>query len=300
MENDVEYWNSDDEEAADPSAPTFKWIKGALISSGPFGNVYLGLNVVNGELMTVKQVEFPIGQSEKEDKKQSMLDGLQREISFLKELRHENLVQYLGFQYDQNCLCIISEYVPGPLSEIIKDYGPLEESLARSFVKQILRGLDYLHQRDIIHRDIKAANIFVDNKGVTKISDYGISKEMKEEIMSVTTAHRPSLQESVYWMAPEVVKQTTYTTKADIWSLGCLVIELFTGKRPFPTLHYAQAVFKIGSSCAPEIPEDISNDAKDFLKKTFEPDHTKRPSTSELRNHPFVTSKVEGSPQSYP
>jgi len=63
--------------------------------------------------------------------------------------------------------------------------------------------------------------------------------------MSATAANRPSLQGSVYWMAPEVVKQTTYTTKADIWSLGCLIVEMFTGEHPFPTLHHVQAIFKV-------------------------------------------------------
>ncbi|CAJ0844102.1 17396_t:CDS:2 [Entrophospora sp. SA101] len=83
------------------------------------------------------------------------------------------------------------------------------------------------------------------------------------EFMEATSAHRPSLQGSVFWMAPEVVKQTAYTSKVDIWSLGCLIVEMFTGDHPFPEFNQMQAMFKIGSeSCAPEIPPDLSNDAK--------------------------------------
>ncbi|KAG0336111.1 ATP binding, partial [Podila minutissima] len=81
---------------------------------------------------------------------------------------------------------------------------------------------------------------------------------------------RPSLQGSTFWMAPEVVKQIETTDKADIWSLGCLVVEMFTGTHPFPQFSQMQALFQIGSNCTPDIPEDISDDAKDFLKMTFD------------------------------
>ncbi|CAG8643138.1 6581_t:CDS:2, partial [Paraglomus occultum] len=279
----------------------FKWIKGALIGSGSFGNVYLGLNSATGELMAVKQVELPTGQSSNEDRKKSMLDALQREITLLKELDHENIVRYLGSQHDEKSLNIFLEYVPGgSVSSMLRNYGPQEETLVRSFVRQILTGLNYLHERDIIHRDIKGANILVDNKGGIKISDFGISKKVEDEFMAATSAHRPSLQGSVFWMAPEVVKQTHYTTKADIWSLGCLIVEMFTGDHPFPTLHQMQAMFKIGLSCAPEIPDNISHDATDFLRLTFEADHVKRPPASVLQDHPFVTTTLKSSPQPSP
>jgi len=106
--------------------------------------------------------------------------------------------------------------------------------------------------------------------------------------MSSARAHRPSLQGSVFWMAPEVVKQSVHTVKADIWSLGCLVVEMLTGEHPWPNLSQMQAIFKIGMSARPELPVDISKEAEDFLLKTFELDHTKRPSAAELLEHPWI------------
>nr|CAG8511205.1 8855_t:CDS:10 [Entrophospora candida] len=274
--DDFDEFEYEDEEAEDwtpdqdDEAP--KWIKGSLIGMGSFGSVYLGLNAVTGELMAVKQVELPTGQSANEERKQAMLDALQREIALLKDLHHENIVQYLGSQHDKMTLNIFLEYVPGgSVTTMINNYGPLKEKLIKSFVKQILQGLNYLHEKDIIHRDIKGANVLVDSRGKIKISDFGISKKVEDQFMEATSAHRPSLQGSVFWMAPEVVKQTAYTSKVDIWSLGCLIVEMFTGDHPFPEFNQMQAMFKIGSeSCAPEIPPDLSNDAVDFLKKTFE------------------------------
>ncbi|GBC03541.1 hypothetical protein RclHR1_05190005 [Rhizophagus clarus] len=270
----------------------FKWIKGALIGMGSFGCVYLGLNSITGELMAVKQVELPTGQSANEQRKKSMLDALQREISLLQELHHENIVQYLGSQHDEETLNIFLEYVPGgSVATMLNNYGPLEETLVRSFNRQILQGLNYLHEKDIIHRDIKGANVLVDNKGGIKISDFGISKKVEDQIMATASVSRPSLQGSVFWMAPEVVKQTSYTSKADIWSLGCLIVEMFTGTHPYPQFTQMQAIFKIGvESISPEIPEGISNEAKEFLKKTFESNHDERPTAKVLLTHPFSAS----------
>ncbi|CAG8515736.1 6271_t:CDS:10 [Ambispora gerdemannii] len=299
------YWNpdqdSDDEFDDGTGNSSLKWIKGALIGSGSFGNVYLGLNAVTGELMAVKCVDFPTGQSASEERKKSMLDSLQREITLLKGLHHENIVQYLGSQHDEKNLNIFLEYVPGgSVATMLNNYGPLKGTLVRSFVRQILQGLSYLHEQEIIHRDIKGANILVDIKGGIKISDFGISKKVEDEFMAAASAHRPSLQGSVFWMAPEVVKQIHYSTKADIWSLGCLIVEMFTGDHPFPEFNQMQAMFKIGSSCSPEIPDNISPDAKEFLAKTFELDHEHRPAANVLLNHTFVTSSVKSSPQPSP
>ncbi|KAK9480840.1 kinase-like domain-containing protein [Lipomyces japonicus] len=283
----------DDSEDID-GGPT-RWIKGALIGSGSFGSVVLGLNALTGELMAVKQVELTLEDSKKGDqqKKKQMIDALQREIQLLRDLHHDNIVQYLGSNSDSEHLNIFLEYVPGgSVAALLCNYGPFEEPLIRTFVRQILCGLSYLHDMDIIHRDIKGANVLVDNKGKIKISDFGISKRVEANLLSNNQHHRPSLQGSVYWMAPEVVKQTSYTRKADIWSLGCLVVEMFTGTHPFPEFSQMQALFKIGTQCSPEIPKDVSEEAKDFLGKTFELDFEKRPTAGVLLTHPFLSPIV--------
>jgi mitogen-activated protein kinase kinase kinase len=268
-----------------------RWIKGRLIGSGSFGTVYLGMNAFTGELMAVKQVELMTDENtEDQSRKKSMLDALQREMHLLKELQHENIVQYLGSNLEENFLNIFLEYVPGgSVASLLANYGVFEESLIRNFIRQILHGLNYLHGKNIIHRDIKGANVLVDNKGCIKISDFGISKKIDTKLL---TSNRVSLQGSIFWMAPEVVKQTSYTSKADIWSLGCLVIEMFSGAHPFPEFTQMQAIFRLGNSGTPGIPSECSDEAKGFLSLTFAIDHNERPTASELLDHEFVQSVV--------
>ncbi|KAL9128903.1 MAG: hypothetical protein Q9217_002525 [Psora testacea] len=273
-----------------------QWMQGALIGQGSFGSVFLALHAVTGELMAVKQVEVPSNTNSILDKKkEGMVAALKREIDLLRDLQHENIVQYLGSNSDEEHFNIFLEYVPGgSVAAMLNSYGSLQEPLIRNFVRQILAGLSYLHGRDIIHRDIKGANVLVDNKGNIKISDFGISKRVEASALLQPQKngghlHRPSLQGSVFWMAPEVVKQTSYTRKADIWSLGCLIVEMFTGTHPFPNCSQLQAIFQIGNSSAkPNVPESASEEGKEFLGKTFEIDHEKRPSADELLLSPFL------------
>lgn len=296
---------AEDEEESDEELDSFlkgdawdnvKWMQGALIGQGSFGSVFLALHAVTGELMAVKQVEVPSNTNSNLDKrKESMVAALKREIDLLRDLQHENIVQYLGSNSDDEHFNIFLEYVPGgSVAAMLNSYGQLQEPLIRNFVRQILAGLSYLHGRDIIHRDIKGANVLVDNKGNIKISDFGISKRVEASALLQPAkngghVHRPSLQGSVFWMAPEVVKQTSYTRKADIWSLGCLIVEMFTGTHPFPNCSQLQAIFQIGNSSAkPTTPENASEEGQAFLRQTFEIDHEKRPSADELLLSPFL------------
>jgi len=188
-------------------------------------------------------------------------------------------------------LNIFLEYVPGgSVATLLRNYGAFEESLVRTWVRQILTGLNYLHEQDIVHRDIKGANILVDNRGGIKISDFGVSKKFEDDILAGagSRGHRASLQGSVFWMAPEVVKQSGHSPKADIWSVGCVVVEMLTGEHPYPKSSQMQAIFRIGSYAKPDTPPDISPEAEDFLAKTFELDHTARPSAAELMHHRWV------------
>ncbi|KAF1808812.1 MAP kinase-like protein [Eremomyces bilateralis CBS 781.70] len=279
-----------------------KYMKGALIGQGSFGSVYLALHAVTGELMAVKQVEMPSSASNNalDAKKNSMVDALKHEIGLLRELKHSNIVQYLGSNSDESHLNIFLEYVPGgSVASMLVNYGPLPEGMIQNFVRQILHGLAYLHSKDIIHRDIKGANILVDNKGSVKISDFGISKRVEaSSLLSPAAAKsgagaRVSLQGSVFWMAPEVVRQTSYTKKADIWSLGCLLVEMFSGSHPHPNCSQMQAIFKIGSTqdCSPTIPDNASKEMTEFLRSTFVIDHEKRPTAEELLESAFFVMK---------
>lgn len=283
-----------------------KYMKGAMIGQGSFGTVYLALHAITGELMALKQVEMPSNSGTHLDtKKNNMVEALKREIGLLRELKHPNIVQYLGSNSDESHLNIFLEYVAGgSVATMLVNYGSLGEALISNFVRQILSGLAYLHSKDIIHRDIKGANILVDNHGSVKISDFGISKRVEASTLLQAPGQsggkrggpRVSLQGSVFWMAPEVVRQTAYTRKADIWSLGCLIVEMFTGVHPHPNCTQLQAIFKIGSAerpneACPEIPDNASADAKYFLERTFEIEHEKRPSADDLLEYAFCAPK---------
>ncbi|EHA22382.1 hypothetical protein CBS63078_5155 [Aspergillus niger] len=279
------------------------WMKGSLIGEGSFGSVFLALHAITGELMAVKQVEIPSATkgTEFDKRKNSMVTALKHEIELLQGFHHPNIVQYLGTAADDQYLNIFLEYVPGgSIATMLKQYNTFQEPLIKNFVRQILAGLSYLHSRDIIHRDIKGANILVDNKGGIKISDFGISKRVEASTLLGARAsgggghaHRVSMQGSVYWMAPEVVQQTIHTKKADIWSLGCLVVEMFTGAHPFPSCSQLQAIYAIGKEKArPPAPEHASDEAVAFLDMTFQVDYEKRPSADELLKCKFLANPL--------
>ncbi|OMH85002.1 Protein kinase byr2 [Zancudomyces culisetae] len=229
------------------------WIKGAKIASGSFGSVYYGIHVKTGVIMAVKQVDFPMAGLATGTRKHKMVSALQSELRLLQTLKHKNIVRYLGYESVDDQLNIFLEYVPGgSVTSALATFGAFPESLARSYIKQTLEGLSYLHGKNIIHCDIKGGNVLIDHQGRIKISDFGISKTV-DDVMN-SSKNRASLQGSIFWMAPEVVRDLNYTMKCDIWSLGCLLIEMLTGAHPFPGLDQFQALLKIGQYVKPELP----------------------------------------------
>ncbi|KAJ2077606.1 ATP binding [Coemansia sp. RSA 988] len=267
------------------------WIKGAPIASGSFGSVYFGMNTRTGAIMAVKEVDLPKPGTVSMARNQRMADALRHELDLLKGLDHKNVVKYLGTDMDDSNLYIFLEYVSGgSVSSALASFGMFPESLVRTYTGQIIEGLVYLHEQGIIHRDIKGGNVLIDQDGSVKISDFGISKRVDEVVVAaVTTAkRRASLQGSVFWMAPEVVKDTQYTVKGDVWSLGCLVIEMMTGAHPFPDLDQMQALYTIGQRGRPRIPSGISDAGQDFLDQTLQLDLDLRPTAKELADHGFV------------
>lgn len=153
------------------------WELGKLIGQGGFGSVYFALNLDNGVMMAVKQVKVP-ETLEPVPQLQKQMDALKREIELLSDLAHENIVQYLGFEMKAGEINVFLEYVSGgSVSSLLASCGQFTEVHTQSFTQQILCGLSYLHSRNLIHRDIKGANILIDSHSIAKITDFGISKK---------------------------------------------------------------------------------------------------------------------------
>ncbi|KAH0992744.1 hypothetical protein GBA52_004227 [Prunus armeniaca] len=198
--------------------------------------------------------------------KQAHIRELEEEVKLLKNLSHPNIVRYLGTAREDDSLNILLEFVPGgSISSLLGKFGSFPES---------------------------GANILVDNKGCIKLADFGASKKVVE---LATINGAKSMKGTPYWMAPEVILQTGHSFSADIWSVGCTVIEMATGKPPWSQQYQeVAALFHIGTTKShPPIPEHLSAEAKDFLLKCLEKEPNLRCAASELVQHPFVTGDYQ-------
>ncbi|PCH33872.1 kinase-like protein [Wolfiporia cocos MD-104 SS10] len=273
--------------------PIFRWVRGELIGKGTYGKVYLALNATTGEMIAVKQVEMPRTASDKSDSRQvTVVEALKLESETLKDLDHPNIVQYLGFEETPTFLSIFLEYVPGgSIASCLRKHGKFDEEVTKSFTGQILDGLEYLHGKGILHRDLKADNILVETSGVCKISDFGISKRTDD--INMAGAYT-SMQGTVFWMAPEVINSQKggYNSKIDIWSVGCVVYEMWTGQRPWTGQEAVAVLLHLyQTKQGPPVPEEVHLTplADDFRQKCFAMDPDERPTAAELRRHPYLS-----------
>ncbi|XP_019444705.1 PREDICTED: mitogen-activated protein kinase kinase kinase YODA-like isoform X1 [Lupinus angustifolius] len=275
----------------EPLSMKSKWQKGKLIGRGTFGSVYVATNRENGALCAMKEAEI----FSDDPKSAECIKQLEQEIKVLSHLKHPNIVQYYGSEIVEDKFYIFLEYIhPGSINKYVRDHcGAITESVVRSFTRHILSGLAYLHSKKTVHRDIKGANLLVDSAGVVKLADFGMAKHL--------TGHSAdlSLKGSPYWMAPELMQAVMQKDNSsdlafavDIWSLGCTIIEMFTGKPPWSEYEGAAAMFKVMKD-TPPIPETLSPEGKDFLRLCFKRNPAERPTASMLLDHRFLKNNLQ-------
>ncbi|VBB31573.1 unnamed protein product [Acanthocheilonema viteae] len=276
----------------------FEWQRlEKTIGRGKFGTVYVVMNLTENCLMAMKQIRI-----ERNDR---ALLALVDEVENLSLLDHPNLVKYYAVEVHREELFIFMEYCPeGTLEEVCRE-GLLDMRYVRRYTHFLLKGVEYIHMKMIIHRDIKPANIFLGKRDVLKLGDFGSSVRLKDG----TTA----CGEVAEWigtpayMAPEV--QTLggrtevngkeeligYGRAADIWSVGCVVLQMCTGKPPWHECEQVlQVVFRVGSGMRPTIPQSVQADSTcySFLDQCFQIEPSKRATAEQLRKDPFADINV--------
>ncbi|KAF8081667.1 hypothetical protein N665_0871s0005 [Sinapis alba] len=260
------------------------WMRGPTIGRGSTATVSLGITN-SGEFFAVKSAEL------------SSSAFLQREESVLSSLSSPYVVKYIGSntttENDTKMYNLLMEYVSGgSVHDLIKNSGgKLPETAIRAYTRQILKGLMYLHERKIVHCDLKSQNVMIGGEAV-KIADFGCAK--MEKNWSLEFSGTPA------FMSPEVARGEGQSFPADVWALGCMVIEMATGLSPWPELNdVVAAVYKIGfTGESPEIPECLSEKGKDFLRNCLKRDPKQRWGVEELLQHPFLDEDDQSQTQS--
>ncbi|EQC31785.1 STE/STE11 protein kinase [Saprolegnia diclina VS20] len=265
-----------------------KWLKKEKIGQGAHGIVYKctelppSTRVVALKELSTKDLSF------------DEIDALMREATIMHGLTHKHIVHYEGVKQKKrrHLLEIAMEYMPGgSLSAYIRAVGgALTLERTQRYTWQLLRALQFLHDHRIAHRDIKSANVLLNfDQSQLKLADFGALKE----IGSVSVVG--GLKGTPHWMAPEVIKEQQTSEgwiKADIWSLGCTVLEMLTGQTPWHEFsNPLTAMYKIVSSDSiPKVPTDLPAEAVAFLHACFQRDPSKRPDAKQLLLSPFLKS----------
>ncbi|KAL6063574.1 Protein kinase of the Mitotic Exit Network [Balamuthia mandrillaris] len=253
---------------------------GECIGRGAFGRVYKGLNFKTGQVVAVKQIS-------KDMLTPSQLPSIMQELKILQTLDHPHITKLYEHHETEDFLFFVMEYVEsGSLHSTMKNFGVFPESLLVLYVAQVLQGLAYLHSQDVVHRDIKGSNLLLTKDGMVKLADFGSCTYAAFD-RQFTVVGTP------FWMAPEITEMSGGGKVSDIWSVGCTVIELLTGKAPFWDLGAIAALFKMVDCPHPPLPEGISPQLEDFLLKCFIRDIKERPGPKELLQHPWIAASVK-------
>ncbi|KAH7027100.1 hypothetical protein B0J12DRAFT_357059 [Macrophomina phaseolina] len=275
---------------------TLRWQQGQFIGGGTFGSVYAAINLDSNHLMAVKEIRLQDPQLIP-----TIVSQIRDEMGVLQMLDHPNIVSYYGIEPHRDKVYIFMEYCSGGSLAGLLEHGRIEdETVIMVYALQMLEGLAYLHESSVVHRDIKPENILLDHNGVIKFVDFGAAKVIAKQGKTLAAEHaatRQGRQKSMtgtpMYMSPEVIKGETKGRlgAVDIWSLGCVILEMATGRRPWASLDNEWAImYNIAQGNPPQLPtrDQLSDSGIDFLKACFERDPGKRATAAELLQHEWI------------
>mmetsp|Transcript_20182 Transcript_20182/g.34037 ORF Transcript_20182/g.34037 Transcript_20182/m.34037 type:complete len:688 (-) Transcript_20182:3070-5133(-) len=252
-----------------------------LLGEGSYGAVYKAVNRHDQSETAIK-----ILPAEEDTTK------LEIEIKFLIEMSSEYVVSFIeGFNFESEIWIVMQYCAGGSMSDVFDaTQTTLTEPILRVIMAFSILGLNHLHSRRCIHRDVKAGNILLHADGTAKLADFGVSAQMTQTIQK-----RNTVIGTPFWMAPEVIQETSYDGKADIWSLGITLIELAEGQPPHYNVHPMRAIFKIPMTAAPVFkkPNEWSSDMINFLSCCLQKSTEERSTAASLMSHPWIKNDIK-------
>ncbi|XP_049502825.1 serine/threonine-protein kinase Nek5 [Panthera uncia] len=254
------------------------------IGEGAFGKAFLAKRTSDSKHCVIKEIDF--AKMPTQEKEAST-----EEVVLLAKMKHPNIVTFFSSFQENNRLFIVMEYCDGGdlMKRIHRQRGVLfSEDQILSWFVQISLGLKYIHDRKILHRDIKAQNIFLSKNGmVAKLGDFGIARVLNNSMeLARTCIGTP------YYLSPEICQNKPYNNKTDIWSLGCVLYELCTLKHPFEGNNLHQLVLKICQAHFAPISPRFSHDLQALISQLFEVSPRDRPSINSILKRPFLENLI--------
>ncbi|KAM9652564.1 serine/threonine-protein kinase Nek5 isoform 3-T3 [Morphnus guianensis] len=254
------------------------------IGEGSFGKIFLAKGKVDNEQCVIKEIDLtkmPVKEKE----------ASQKEVILLAKMKHANIVTFYASLQEKNKLYIVMEYCDGGdlMKRINMQHGVLfDEDQILSWFVQISLGLKHIHDKKILHRDLKAQNIFLSNNGkVAKLGDFGIARQLNS-----TTEFAHTCVGTPYYLSPEICENRPYNNKTDIWSLGCVLYELCALKHPFEGNSLHQLVLKICRGHFHPVSPNYSYDLRILISQLFNISPKDRPSVNSILRKPFLQNLV--------
>uniref|UniRef100_A0A8C6I189 non-specific serine/threonine protein kinase n=1 Tax=Mus spicilegus TaxID=10103 RepID=A0A8C6I189_MUSSI len=261
-----------------------KYVRLQKIGEGSFGKAVLVKSTEDGRHYVIKEIN--ISRMSDKERQES-----RREVAVLANMKHPNIVQYKESFEENGSLYIVMDYCEGGdlFKRINAQKGTLfqEDQILDWFV-QICLALKHVHDRKILHRDIKSQNIFLTKDGTVQLGDFGIARVLNSTVeLARTCIGTP------YYLSPEICENKPYNNKSDIWALGCVLYELCTLKHAFEAGNMKNLVLKIISGSFPPVSPHYSYDLRSLLSQLFKRNPRDRPSVNSILEKGFIAKRIE-------